>query len=136
MMSEQSGQPSNASVSLDGIASVYSEIWRLDQLAAALVDRAQAAAARRIARQLRASLDVVGIETVDYVGRGYDAGMAPEVIDIQVVKALEPRGDIVSETLEPTIICHGQVLKRGQIVVRRSVVSAKSEDGGPNGRDD
>jgi hypothetical protein len=135
-MGDQSRQPSIAPISLEGIASVYSEIWRLDQLAAELVDRAHAAAARRIARQLRASLDEAGIEIVDYVGRGYDAGMAPEVIDIQFVKGAEPTADIVSETIEPTLIWRGQVIRRGQIVVRRSVGSAKGDDGGPSGHDD
>jgi hypothetical protein len=135
-MSDQSRPPSIAPISLEVIASVYSEIWRLDQLAAELVDRAHAAAARRIARQLRASLDEVGIEIVDYVGRGYDAGMAPEVIDIQVVNGAEQSSDVVSETIAPTLIWHGQVLRRGQIVVRRSVGSARGDDGGPDGHDD
>jgi hypothetical protein len=133
-MADQVSQPRVVPTSLDGVASIHSEIWRLEQLADALGDRAQAAAARRIARQLRASLCEVGIEIVDYAGRVYDPGMAPEVLDVRFVKSAESRADLVSETIEPTLIWHGQVLRRGQIVVQRWISLATSEDT-PNGHD-
>src|SRR4051812_17913668 len=121
-MNEVQELPSSVTVGSDGICALYSEIWRLEQLAEVLVDRIQAASARRIARQIRAGLAEIDVEIVDYVGRSYDPGMVPEVLDVQLVDGAADVGDIVSETIEPTLVWRGQVLRRGQIVVRRVVV--------------
>jgi hypothetical protein len=121
-MNEVQALPSSVSVSSDGVCALYSEIWRLEQLAELLVDRIQSASARRIARQIRAGLAEIDVEIVDYAGRPYDPGMVPEVLDVQLVDGVADVGDTVSETIEPTLVWRGQVLRRGQIVVRRVVV--------------
>jgi hypothetical protein len=122
-MNEAPALPTSVTVSSEGVCALYSEIWRLEQLAAVLVDRIQSASARRIARQIRAGLADIDVEIVDYAGRPYDPGMVPEVLDVQVIDGAAEVGDMVSETIEPTLVWHGQVLRRGQIVVRRVVVS-------------
>jgi hypothetical protein len=121
-MNEVQALPSSVTVSSVGVCALYSEIWRLEQLAEALVDRIQSASARRIARQIRAGLAEIDVEIVDYAGRPYDPGMVPEVLDVQLVDGTADVGDIVSETIEPTLVWGGQVLRRGQIVVRRVVL--------------
>src|SRR4051812_40632072 len=121
-MNEVQALPSSVSVSSDGVCALYSEIWRLEQLAELLVDRIQSASARRIARQIRAGLAEIDVEIVDYAGRPYDPGMVPEVLDVQLVDGVADVGDTVSETIEPTLVWRGQVLRRGQIVMRRVVV--------------
>jgi hypothetical protein len=121
-MNEVQALPSSVSVSSDGVCALYSEIWRLEQLAELLVDRIQSASARRIARQIRAGLAEIDVEIIDYAGRPYDPGMVPEVLDVQLVDGVADAGDTVSETIEPTLVWRGQVLRRGQIVVRRVVV--------------
>ena len=126
-MKEVQAPPSSVSVSSDGVCALFSEIWRLEQLAELLVDRTQSASARRIARQIRAGLAGINVEIVDYAGRPYDPGMVPEVLDVQLVDGAAGVGDIVSETIEPTLVWRGQVLRRGQIVVRRIVLPGGDE---------
>ena len=126
-MNEVQTLPSSVSVSSDGVCALYSEIWRLEQLAELLVDRIQSASARRIARQIRAGLAEIDVEIIDYAGRPYDPGMVPEVLDVQLVDGVADVGDTVSETIEPTLVWRGQVLRRGQIVVRRVVVPGGDE---------
>jgi len=127
-MNEAPPLPASITVSSDGVCALYSEIWRLEQLAEVLVDRTQSASARRIARQIRVGLADIDVEIVDYVGRPYDPGMIPEVLDVQLVDGVAGVGDVISETIEPTLVWRGQVLRRGQIVVRR-VVSPGGDDG-------
>lgn len=126
-MNEAPPLPRSVTVSSDGVCALYSEIWRLEQLAEVLVDRTQSASARRIARQIRAGLADIGVEIVDYVGRPYDPGMVPEVLDVQLVDGAAGVGDVISETIEPTLVWRGQVLRRGQIVVRRVVFPGGDE---------
>lgn len=121
-MSEIEVIPSSVLLSSEGICSLYSEIWRLEQLAGDLIDRVQSASVRRIARQIRAGLAEVDVEIIDYSGRPYDPGMVPEVLDIQFITGVEEVGDTVTETIEPTLLWRGQVLRRGKIVVERVVV--------------
>jgi hypothetical protein len=64
------------------------------------------------------------IAIVDFVGRPYDAGMAPDVVDVVEVQEdpeFQEGRVIVEETISPTVTWHGQVVKAGQITVRRSV---------------
>lgn len=127
-VNDGSSLPTSVDVSREGVCALYSEIWRLEQLAEVLPDRTHSASARRIARQLRACVADIDIEIIDYVGRPYDPGMTPEVLDIQVVGGTEGIGDLVSETIEPTLVWRGQVMRRGQIVLRRVVFA--DGDGG------
>jgi hypothetical protein len=126
-MNETLPLPTSVTVSSDGVCALYSEVWRLEQLAEVLVDRIQAASARRIARQIRAGLAEIDVEIIDYAGRPYDPGMVPEVLDVQLVDGAAGVGDVVSETIEPTLVWRGQVLRRGQIVVRRVVFPGGDE---------
>jgi hypothetical protein len=128
-MNETLALPTSVTVSSDGVCALYSEIWRLEQLAETLLDRTQAASARRIARQIRAGIADIDVETVDYAGRPYDPGMVPEVLDVQLVDGAAGVGDVVSETIEPTLVWRGQVLRRGQIVVRRVIFPGRDEGG-------
>lgn len=126
-MNEIESLPNSVAVSSESIYALYSEIWRLEQLAEVLIDRIQSASVRRIARQIRAGLAEIDVEMVDYTGRPYDPGMVPEVLDVQLVEGTAKVGDIVTETIEPTLLWRGQVVRRGQIVVQRVVVPSGDE---------
>jgi hypothetical protein len=126
-MNEVAPLPTSVAISSDGICTLYSEIWRLEQLAETLFDRTQSASARRIARQIRAGIADLDVEIVDYVGRPYDPGMVPEVLDVQLVDGAAGGADVVSETIEPTLVWRGQVLRRGQIVVQRVIFPGSGE---------
>jgi hypothetical protein len=61
----------------------------------------------------------VGLETVDLTGRKYDAGLAPEVSHVVLDDSLPEGRVIIEETISPIIMWHGQIIKPGQIVVKR-----------------
>ena len=63
----------------------------------------------------------MGLEVVDFKGRVYDSGMVPEVVEVREDIGLPDGQAVVDETIAPTVIWHGQVIKAGQIVVRRSL---------------
>ncbi len=126
-MKEAQPLPVSMDVSTDALCALYSEIWRLEQLAEVLVDRAHSASARRIARQIRACIGDIDVDVIDYAGRPYDPGMSPEVLDVEVIGGTEGIGDTVCETIEPTLVWRGQVVRRGQIVVRRVVFLVADE---------
>ncbi len=107
-------------VSPEDISRSYVEIWRLEKIANVISERTTGNALRRIAKHLKSSICGGGFELIDFEGRPYDVGMAPEVIDVLLVKGDNAAEDIVCETVEPTITYEGRVLVRGQIVLRRS----------------
>src|ERR1700692_3583028 len=73
-------------------------------------------AARRIAKVLKES----GIEVVDFAGRNYDPGMVPEVVEVREVPDLPDGSAVVEETIAPTVTWRGQVVRPGQIMLKRS----------------
>jgi hypothetical protein len=55
-------------------------------------------------------------------GRPYDPGMVPEVVDVREDQGLPDGHAIIEETVAPTVTLRGQVIKAGQIIVKRSPV--------------
>jgi hypothetical protein len=72
------------------------------------------------ARHIAATLKGIGVETVDFVGRTYDSGMVPEVVDIREDDSLLDSIAIIDETVAPMITWQGRVVEPGQIIVKRS----------------
>ena len=65
-------------------------------------------------------LEKLDIQVVDLTGRAYDAGMVQEVIEMRQDVEMADGHAIVEETVAPTITWRGQVVHRGQIIVKRS----------------
>ena len=110
-------QDTHLTVPIDDLSAIHIEIWRLEQLVAAASDSGQAGALRRICRKLQAAVSETGIETVDMVGRRYDPGMAPDVLDVEFDSGAVY--DVVAATVEPTLLLNGRVVNRGQIILRK-----------------
>lgn len=127
-MSDKINVLSSASISEHNICEIYVELWKLEQMETLLIDKAQSAAVRRIVRKIREALSEVDIEIIDYVGQPYDPGMLPEVLDIETVESAEGQGDFVAETIEPTLLWRGNVLRAGQVIIRRVTSADFSED--------
>jgi hypothetical protein len=53
-------------------------------------------------------------------GRPYDACMVPEVVEVREDQGLPAGRAIIEETIAPTVTWRGQVIKPGQIIVKRS----------------
>ena len=111
--------PQSVPVSLDALAELAVEWWRLDRWA----NRAQDSGphARHAARRLAKFLSEHGLEVLDVEGRAYEPGLAVEVLDA-FEDARLPRGSqVVAETIAPVVLFRGTVVRHGQVVVRRNV---------------
>jgi len=67
----------------DDACALSLECWRLSLIAELLKDSTKAGASPRRVRRITETLKGMGIEAVDFVGRPYDAGMVPEVVDVR-----------------------------------------------------
>jgi hypothetical protein len=71
-------------------------------------------------REITEMLDEAGIGVVDLVGRNYDPGIVPEVLEVQIDPDLPEGSSVIEETVFPTVTWHGQVIRPGQIIVRQA----------------
>lgn len=103
------------------------ECWRLARAADATPDAPNRAAILRVARSISEILARCEVEIVDLAGRTYDPGFVAEVVDVTEEPSLGEHEVVVDETIVPTLLFRGQILDRGQIVVRRAPRTLRKE---------
>lgn len=114
--------PAELPLDTDGACALSLEYWRLSHISELLRDSNEGAGIRHAVRRITETLKRMGIEVVDFTGRRYDPGMAPEVVEIREDQGLPEGHAIIDETVAPTVTWRGQVIKPGQIIVKRSPV--------------
>jgi hypothetical protein len=112
--------PAELPIDANGACALALECWRLSFIAELLKDSNQGAGLRHAVRRITETLKGMGIEVVDFSGRPYDAGMVPEVVEVREDQGLPAGRAIIEETIAPTVTWRGQVIKPGQIIVKRS----------------
>ena len=120
--------PLELAIGLEASCALSVECWRLRRLSELARDANTRTALRHAVRHMTEVLETLEIQTVDLAGRAYDAGMVQEVIEIRQDRELASGHAIIEETVAPTVTWRGQVVHRGQIIVRRS--SAESGESG------
>jgi len=115
--------PTELTMDADDACALSLECWRLSLIAEVLKDSNQGPALRHAVRRITETLKGMGIEVVDFVGRPYDPGMVPEVVEVREDEGLPDGRAIIDETIAPTVTWRGQVIKHGQIIVKRSSLS-------------
>ena len=118
-MTTEPPTPSELKVSLDGACSLALECWRLSRNADLVINRDNGAAIRQAVRRVHEVLDEMEIKIVDFSGRVYDPGMVPEVVEAREDQTLLDGRVVIDETIAPTVMWRNQVVKTGQIIVRR-----------------
>jgi hypothetical protein len=114
--------PNELAISVEGACDISLECWRLSQLAELQKDNDNGAGLRHAARRITETLNAMGIEIIDFVGRPYDPGLVPEVVEVRQDENL-PRGRaVIEETVAPTVTWRGQVVSAGRIVVKQSPI--------------
>ena len=116
--------PTELPMDADGACALSLECWRLSLIAELLKDSNQGAGLRHAVRRITETLKGMGIEVVDFAGRPYDPGMVPEVVEVREDQGLPDGHAIIDETIAPTVTWRGQVIKPGQIIVKRSPLAA------------
>jgi hypothetical protein len=114
--------PADLPMTVDEATTLSLECWRLSRIAELLKDRNEGAGLRHAVRRITETLKGMGIEVVDFSGRPYDPGMVPEVVEVREDQGLPDGHAIIDETVAPTVTWRGQVIKAGQIIVKRSPV--------------
>ena len=114
--------PAELPLDKEAACSLSLECWRLSLIAELLRDSNEGAGVRHAVRSITETLKGIGIEVVDFSGRPYDPGMVPEVVDVREDQGLPDGHAIIEETVAPTVTLRGQVIKAGQIIVKRSPV--------------
>ena len=107
-------------ISIEGACDISLECWRLSQLAELKKDSSDSASLRHSTGRITEALNALGIEIVDFAGRTYVPGLVPEVVEVRLDDTLPDGHAIIEETISPTVTLHGQVIRPGQIVVKRS----------------
>jgi hypothetical protein len=111
--------PSDLTISVEGACTLALECWRLNRVAESVKDSTQGAGLRQAVRRITEILDGLGIKVIDLSARIYDPGMVPEVVEIREDPTLPDGQAVVDETIAPTVMWHGQVVRPGQITVKR-----------------
>lgn len=66
--------------------------------------------------RLKSYLGKNDIEIIDYTKQKYNEGLNIDVLSIEKDASLD--GSIVKETVEPTIMCKGQVVRRAKVIIK------------------
>jgi hypothetical protein len=118
--------PSALEITMEAACDISLECWRLTR-AAALAEGNDSAAIRYSARRITEVLKTVGLETIDLTGRKYDAGLAPEVLNVILDDTVPKDQVLIEETVSPIVTWCGRIIKPGQIIVKRSPLQNESK---------
>lgn len=114
--------PDELPMAVEGACSLSLECWRLRRIAELVKDGNEGSGLRHAVRRITEILESMGIQTVDFSGRIYDPGMVPEVVEVREDQGLRDGAAVIDETITPTVTWRGQVVKPGQIILKRSPV--------------
>ncbi len=114
--------PAELPMALDGACALSLECWRLSRIAELLKDSSEGVGLRHAVRRITETLEGMGIEVIDLAGRTYDPGMVPEVVEVGEDQGLPDGQAVIDETVAPTVIWRGQVVKPGQIIVKHAPI--------------
>jgi hypothetical protein len=111
--------PESVEVSLQSLAELAVECWRLERWAGAAAESAPPQA-RHVARRMKSFLDAHGLEVLDVTGRAYEPGLAVEVLDAYADASLPSGARVIDETVSPIVLWRGSVVRHGQVVIKTS----------------
>ena len=107
-------------IPMDRVRTLSLECWRLERLANSLKHSNDGMVLARAVREITEMLAEAGIGVLDLVGRNYDPGIVPEVLEVHLDPDMPEGSSVIDETVSPTITWHGQVISPGQIIVRQA----------------
>ena len=94
------------------------EIWRIQNRllkASSKIDDTQKRGLESSVQKLIKYLDRFHIKIVDHTNQKYNEGLSVDVLSFENDSSVN--FPIIKETIEPTIICEGIVVKKGKVVV-------------------
>jgi Na+/phosphate symporter len=94
------------------------EIWRIGdriEKVAPELQEVQRKAIESSLGKIRRYLDRYDMEIIDYTGQKYNEGLSLDILSVEKDPTITV--PTVKETVEPTILCKGQVVKKAKIIL-------------------
>jgi hypothetical protein len=88
--------PDVLEITMEAACDISLECWRLTRAAVSAKEGNDSASVRYSARRITEALKTLGLETIDLTGRKYDAGLAPEVLNV-ILDDTVPKGELLIE---------------------------------------
>lgn len=106
------------SIGVSELVDLAVEIWRIEQRlikSASDLPENQRKGLEISVQKLKRYIGKYDIEVIDYTGQKYNEGLNLDVLSVETDPTLtEP---MIKETVEPTIMCKGQVVRKAKIVL-------------------
>lgn len=106
------------SSSVNKLVELAIEIWRMEQRIIKMSDNISEGQKRGLEnsiQKMKRYLENYDIEIIDYTNQKYNEGFNLDILSVEKNSSIpEP---IVKETIEPTITCKGQVVRKAKIIL-------------------
>ena len=94
------------------------EVWRIEQNIAktiATIPESQAKRLESSIQKLKRYLEKYDLEIIDYKNQKYNDGLTLDVLSIEKDPSIQE--SVIKETIEPTIMLKGQVVRKAKVIV-------------------
>lgn len=108
-----------SSINTKDLIELAVEVWRIEKRIGDLLTNlsdSQKVGMENSIRKIRAYLTKNDIEIIDYTKQKYNDGLNLDVLSIE--KKAKLTTPIIKETIEPTILCKGQVIKKAKVILQ------------------
>ena len=106
------------SSNINNLIDLAIEVWRIEQRinrSLPLLPDNQQSGLNNSIQKLKRYLEKCDIEIIEYTNQKFNDGLNLDVLSVEKdLSQLEP---IVKETIEPTIMCKGQVVRKAKIIL-------------------
>lgn len=106
------------SLGVNELVDLAVEVWRMEQRIAkssSSLPENQLKGLENSIQKLRRYLEKYDVEIIDYKNQKYNPGLNLDVLSVE--KNTDLPESIVKETVEPTIMCKGQVVRKAKIIL-------------------
>jgi hypothetical protein len=106
------------SVGVNELVDLAVEVWRIEQRiskSASSLPENQLKGLENSAQKLRRYLEKYDVEIIDYKNQKFNEGLNLDILSVE--KDPELLQPIVKETVEPTIMCKGHVVRKAKIIL-------------------
>ncbi len=109
--------PQTIPISINDLASLAVEHWRLSRTLQPILDHPPLGPVRHSLRKIQDLLKNAQIEVQTFDGIPYDPGLNARVLERTLMPHLPQNSTIVSETVSPLVLHQNQVIKPAEIVI-------------------
>lgn len=106
------------SLGVNELVDLAVEVWRMEQRiskSAANLPENQLKGLENSVQKLRRYLEKYDVEIIDYKNQKFNEGLNLDILSVEKDPSLPQ--PIVKETIEPTIMCKGQVVRKAKIIL-------------------